>query len=225
MLAPSRGALLALSLGFALSPLIASASSIRQVTFTDNPGTISSGVWVEDGVTAAGAISWFSTPGTVHLDPFGAVYPRSTSFTTGALFDVVSIDIDSGGGWYCISECDPAYPDVPVYDVPYPNVWITGFLDDQVAATLSIARPTEPFETISLGSAFARIDRLVVEVRSIEELGLTGSVPVYYAGHFNYDNVVLRDVAPIPEPSAAIIFGLALVLLRAAGRIKSHPSS
>lgn len=221
-------ALVALSLALlTMLPSLATASSItRQVTFTGN-GEILTGVWVEDGVTVTGETNYFVTPGTVHLDPGGTPYGGTVSFTTGSLFDVLSIDIESPGGLYCAtanpSECEVFSEGnfISFYDDPYPNVWITGFVEDDIVSTLAISRSTNGFETFLLDGAFAGIDRLTVAVRHpIYDLGLTGLCSVEYCGHFTLDNVVLRDVAPIPEPTAAILIGLGLALLgsKPAGR-------
>jgi hypothetical protein len=218
-----------LSASLTLAPSTASASPIHVVTFTGNSEYSGTNVWVEDGVTATGEIHSFGTPGTVHLDPGGTPYGGSISFTTGSLFDALSIDISSPGGLYCAttnpSECDGEPPDfVSLYDDPYPNVWIAGFVDDRLVSTLGIARPTFGFETLLLGTAFARIDRLTVEVlHPIYDLGLTGACSVEYCGHFSLDNVVLRDAAPIPEPSAAIVFGFGLALLRRSAPFRLVP--
>lgn len=193
----------------AAAPSTVRASSIHRVTFTGNASIPPpSAVWVEDGVIATGAVSGVDA---VHLDPGGVPYGREVSFTTGGLFDAVSIDIASPGGLYCDTtirlECGS-------YEDPYPNVWITGFVDDRVVSTLSISRATvDGFETFVLGDAFAGLDRLTVAVRSIYELGLTGSVETYYSGHFSIDDVVLRDAPAIPEPTSVISFGIGLLLV------------
>lgn len=199
-------------------PLLATASSIRQVTFTGNSGeSTGTAVWVEDGVTASGEINYFGTPGTVHLDPCCTPYGGKTIFTTGSLFDALSIDLASFGGLYCAGDCGSPSSS---YDVPYPNVWITGFVGGGLVSALAISQSTNGFETFLLGDDFAGIDRLIVAVRHpIYDLGLTGDCLVEYCGHFNFDNVVLRDFSPIPEPTAAVVFALGLALIGRGARL------
>jgi len=124
------------------------------------------------------------------------------------------IAIASPGGFYCDTtlrlECS-SFEDL------YPNVWITGFLDDRLVSTLALSRPTDGFETFVLGDAFAGIDRSTVAVRSIYELGLTGEVDVYYAGHFGIDDVVLRDLPAVPAPVSMLSFGIGLLLVARIG--------
>lgn len=220
MRSAARAVLLGLSMAsLMLVSSLASGASIHRVSFTGNPTGGLWDVWVEEGVTAIGEISHHDTPDTVHLDPGGTPFGPSISFSTGSLFDALSIDIDSSGGLYCAttdpSECEGPPPNFPwIGDDPFPNVWITGFVDDRLVSTLSFSRPTiGGFETIPLGGAFSRIDRLAVTARYPEGLGQTGFCSVEYCGHFSIDNVVLRDVAAIPEPSAGILFALGLALV------------
>jgi hypothetical protein len=207
-----RAAAFAVSLMIPLAlPSLAIASSIRQVTFTGNSEFSFGTDWLEDGVTASGEIDSFGAPDTVHLDPGGTPYGSTIMFTTGSSFDALSVDLDSPGGLFCAEDCGS--PSAR-YDVPYPNVWISGFVDDVLVAAVGISQATSGFETFLLGGEFAAIDRLVVEVRHpVFDLGLTGACLVEYCGHFNLDNVVLRDVAPIPEPAAALLFLLGVALV------------
>lgn len=225
MRSPVRATALALFLcvallAFAPSRAIAS-STIRQMTFTDNPEYYDGrDAWLEDGITATGEFRYFNTPGTAHLDPGGTPYGGSVSFTTGSVFDALSIDINSPGGLFCAadnpSECDDSYPNyISAYDDPYPNVWITGFVEDELVSTLQMSRSTNGlYETVSLGDGFSQIDRLTVAVRHpIYSLGLTGACFVEYCGHFDLDNVLLRDVTPVPEPTTSLLLGFGIILL------------
>lgn len=196
-----------------LLPAVAGASTIRQMTFTGIPDLVGvANVWEEDGITASGTIASYFAPDAVHLDPGGSPYGKSISFTTGSLFDSLSIDILSPAGLYCPEGfgCGSIF----AYDDPYPNVLVSGFVEDALVSTLGLSQSNGVFETIQLGDGFKGIDRLTVTVRHPFELGLSGDC-VEYCGHFDLDTVVLRDVSPVPEPGSVVLFATAMLVASA----------
>jgi hypothetical protein len=204
-------------------PSHAMASSIRQMTFTGIPDFFDgTAVWVEDGITARGGIAFFTEPNAVHLDTNATSYGPILEFETGFLFDALSIDVRPLGTEYCSA---PMGADCDYYDDPYPYIWVSGFADDLLVSTLGIYRPySGAFQTLVLGDAFSQIDRLTVEVRhATQQLGLSGFCG-YPCAHVDVDNVKLTDVAPpIPEPTAAILFALGLILVARARRRADRP--
>jgi hypothetical protein len=201
-----------------VTPSLASATSIQTMTFTGLPPNSPDQVhiWMEDGITATSVdgapIASFGLPDAPHLDGRGTTpFTFAIDFTTGSLFDAISVDILPGGSAYCSSPSFPSSCTGP--DEPMDYIWVTGFHEDEVVTELGFYRPPDDqFETIALGS-FPTIDRLRVQVRTFFELGLPGTCDVGRGcGHFTLDNVSLRAASPaIPEPTAALLFAAGLL--------------
>lgn len=199
---------------------VAGATSIQTVTFTgippDGPDPVS--VWIEDGITATGAIRYHGVPDAVHLDGPGTTnFGSFVDFTTGGLFEPLSTDVLPMGSGYC---SEGTFPDGcgGFSDDPIDYIWFTGFLDDAVVTSFGLYLPAgDAFETIPL-SELGTIDRLRVQMKTFFEQGLPGSCEVGQGcGHFSFTNVSLRAAGPaIPEPTAALFFaaGLLCVALR-----------
>lgn len=191
------------------APGLAHATSVQTVTFTGLPPIPGASVWVEDGITAtagSGPLAHFSHADAAHLD--GAAFPFTSfiDFTTGSLFDPLSIDVRPAGSGYCgpgSSDCND----------PIDYIGVTGFLDDTVVASIGFHRPAgASFETILLDQ-LPSLDRLRIQARTFLDLGLPGSCNITAGcGHFDLDNVSLRAVAPaIPEPGAIGLFAIGLL--------------
>jgi hypothetical protein len=220
-----RIAVLALTLVIQFVTLIsatAHATTIRQMTFAGAPGDDPT-IWVEDGITATGNfLDGYETPNSVHLDGFFHQWEQKISFTTGSLFRARSLDILSFDSDYCSipSSGSPSFGDGSIdcdqadsaFDDPLPSLGITGYRDGALVARLALFPPeSDAFETVFLDNTLGKIDRLVIEVLDHEELNLAGSCEIP-CGHFNITNVTLQDVAPIPEPTGALLMGIGVVV-------------
>lgn len=207
------------------------------MTFTGIPFGSQTTEWVEDGITARGdvRIGAFTRPDTVHLEGLSGPTPFGTyiDFTTGGLFEAVSVDLLLSGSGYCAipsapspfgpsAECLEAASD---FDDPIPYIGVTGFLDGVVVADVGFYRAGGggAAETIDLALLGVPVDLLRLEFRSYTDLGLpNGSCDVLNGcGHFDVDAIRLRDAtAPIPEPTAAIVFSAGLLFV--ARRLRSR---
>lgn len=202
-------------------PSIAHATSVQIMTFTGVAFPPLTDIWTEDGITATalGPIGPYSVPDSAHLDGSGPFATR-IDFTTGSLFDPVSVDIRPAGSGYCrAGDCMGS----PTYD-PIDYIWVSGFVGDSEVTSLGFYRPADDeFETILLDH-FPTIERLRVEVRTYQDLGLPGSCnTIAGCGHFNVDNVTLRAPA-IPEPAAIGLFAVGLVFASSVHVSRGRPS-
>jgi len=198
--------------------------------------------WVEDGITARGdsRIGAFIQPDAVHLEGISGPTPFGTyiDFTTGGLFEAVSVDLFLSGSGYCSvpsapsplgpsAECLEAGSD---FDDPIPYIGVTGFLDGVIVADIGLYLPDSGGlpETIDLSLLGVPVDLLRLEFRSFTDLGLPyGSCDFLNGcGHFDVDAIRLRDAtAPIPEPTAAVVFSVGLALVGRRLRSRSRAAA
>lgn len=202
------------------SLLIACVPSVafaNVMTFTDLGGKIeTAGVYVEDGITATAVGLGASAPdaGTQHLD--GQLpAPSWVDFTTGGLFQPVSVDISPLDFNYC--------PDSPcTTDTPYTNLWISGFLDGSIIASLSFSTIWDGWETLAL-DALGFVDQLRIEIKMPSDLDLPGSC-TSSCGHLDLDNVTvaIAQTVSVPEPGALLLLtsGLAAIVIARRKRVK-----
>jgi hypothetical protein len=156
--------------------------------------------YVEDGITATGTAYYrFANLGLPLFD-FGTPWSNSVAFSTGGLFDPVSLTFSGSAT-------------VPPKAKKRNNLFITGFLNGSVVAEKAFAlRGAVGPRTLALGAAFAGIDRLEVVVRYAYGFGPG------YSGCAPCTSVTLSrvELAPIPLPAAGLAMLGALAGLGAA---------
>ncbi len=195
----------------ALCPFASWATPTLTMTFNDGAGVLYEGTYIENGIFAQtdGEFPLSLSGGQVHLDRRGTGWPSNIIFTTGGLFITESVMIWPSGSGYS----DPAVSTeccTPRND-PIPYIWFTGSVNDVVVATLGVFRPVgSGYELFSLAS-FGAIDTLRIEPKNYFDLGLTGTCDHEQGcGHFGIDNLMLRPVQTVPEPSTIALLGLGL---------------
>jgi hypothetical protein len=205
------------------APSICSASPIQVMKFENMALLENDGLYIEDGITATyyGTLNGYDavvgrTAGGVA--GFNGVYLSTDAlfadFTTGSLFEPISLDLRPLGSDYCaaagFSEPIGISPSAacPTFDDPINYIWFIGSVNGVVVSTMSLyQRHSEAFSTISL-SSLGVIDTLRIEPRGYYELGLTGACPVGVGcGRFYIDNLTVRSV---PEPGTLLLLSSAL---------------
>lgn len=202
---------LTLSAALAASWLAVGASQAATMTFDGIgfPGT----TWVENGITATGDgdVFAFNVPNTAHLDDSGTPYASQISFTTGGLFDAASFDLLPTGFDYQV--CDATY--TTCTSKTYANVQVQGFLGGSLVSQLLFKMGTAA-STITLGTAFAGLDKLVIGFGPMPFLGTfpNGSEGIcgFPCSHFSIDNVTLTQATPaaVPLSSSAAFLAMAI---------------
>jgi PEP-CTERM motif-containing protein len=203
-----------LVLAFAFIPAISSANLMTFDALDGPPGW--NPVYVEDGITATGALGSFrgDAAGFVHVDRAGTANGSQIDFTMESAFVAESAMIRPSGSGYCAPGCTS-------WSDPIDYIWFSGFLEGSLVNSFGVYRPASPnFELFDL-SIFGAIDRLRIEARTFVDLGLPGAcTDASGCGHFDVDNVHLTPTS-VPEPSTLLLLsgalaGLALARRRAA---------
>jgi PEP-CTERM motif-containing protein len=197
------------------------------MTFSNLAPLENDGLYVEDGITAtyAGTLNGFAA--TVSGIPggiagFNALYPSTdalfANFTTGALFEPVSVDLRPRGSDYCATGgfSKPVLIIQPMlvcqdstFDDPITYISFSGLLDGVVISTLNLYMPhSDEFSTISLGN-LGVIDTLRIRTLGYFDLGLTGACGPGSTGcgRFDIDNLTVQSV---PEPGTLLLLSSAL---------------
>lgn len=198
--------------GFAIGFVPGSAPAAT-MTFDTGAGLYADtdGDWLDDrytenGITVQGFESYglLSEPPaeTAHLDnPSDGHFTDRLAFTFGKRFNLTSFEIWPLGFECNLDSC-----------AGYENVIVTGFRNGLTVAEHIFSMGFAP--SLYVGTPlFANLDRLVIST--------INGPPAYQEGntHFNIDNVVLTAApTPVPVPPALPLLGLALLMLRLAGK-------
>ena len=166
--------------------------------------------YTKNGIQASalgGVLAYFGNPGFAHIDDSGTGLAYGADFTMAGVFDAVGFSQVSFGYSFL--------------DTPGPlsdNIFVSGYLGStQVgSASFTLSDVFGALQSITLGSAFAGIDRLRIELL----------VPVNTAicdapcAHFDLDSVTLNGVgiAPVPLPPSLALLGAAGLGLWGIGR-------
>ena len=147
--------------------------------------------YTENGITAnalGGVLGFFNNPGFAHIDDSGTGFAFGADFTMAGLFDAVGFSLVSFGFNF--------------FERPGPlsdNLFVSGYLGDTQVGSASFALGDAfSAQSFTLGSAFAGIDRLRIELLyPISEAYCDAP-----CSHFDLDSVTLNAVgiAPVPLP-------------------------
>ncbi len=198
-----RKAALVAAMAFGISPPV-QAATMNFDTLPDEGAQLST--YVENGITAkaiGGALAYWQTPGTAHLDDAGTGMASGIDFTMAGLFDAGGFSLISRG--YGFTGAPGALPD---------NIFVTGFQGSTAVSTASflLSAVAGTVQSFLLGPNFAGLTSLRIELRY--PAGVTGcGAP---CGHFDLDSVTL-NAAPVPLPASGLLLagaGVGLAGLR-----------
>lgn len=188
----------------AFVPLATAANTVSFDSLPDYGTVLGSGgsgsPFVEDGITVNatnGLLAQYFTPGTAHLDDSGTDITSGLIFTMASPFTAASFTLISLG--------------YDFFDVPDPltdNILVTGFSGGSAVASagFTLSDVFGQVQSFSLGSAFAALDALLIEIVQPLNSALCGAP----CGHFDLDQVVLNPVpAAVPLPPALALMGAA----------------
>lgn len=196
------------SLPFWLSANAVHAATMNFDALPDEGAQLST--YVENGIQASalgGVLAYESNLGFAHFDDSGTGLAYGADFRMAGVFDAVDFSLVSFG--------------YDFLDAPGPlsdNIFVSGYLGGSLVSTVSyilsdIVGATQSF---ALGSSFAGIDRLRIELRYPVNTAACGAP----CGHFDLDSVTLNGapLAPVPLPPAIAMMGLSGLALWGVGR-------
>lgn len=168
--------------------------------------------YTENGIQASalgGVLAYESNPGFAHIDDSGTGLAFGADFIMAGIFDAVGFSLVSFGYSFL--------------DTPGPlsdNIFVSGYLGNtQVSsASYTLSDVFGAVQSITLGSAFAGIDRLRIELLYPVNTAACDAP----CGHFDLDSVTLNGagIAPVPLPPTLTLLGVAGFGLWGLGRRK-----
>jgi hypothetical protein len=198
-----------LATALSLAAGAATAATMNFETLPDEGAMLKT--YSENGITATAiddlTLGWFTEPGVAHIDDSGTGFTKGADFTMSGLFDAVGFKIVSNGYFFL---------DTPPSDPP-PTLMVSGFLGGNLVSSTSflVSSVIGKAQSFLLGSAFAGLDTLRIELRSPFGQEICDAPCV----HFDLDSVTLNPTspAPVPLPATALLSGAGLLALLGMG--------
>lgn len=189
--------------GIFLAGIVSTGASATTITFDTMPHSVfapTPQIHLESGyqITPTNSFATFGSFGSggLHLDvccgPFSSGVQLSR--VGGGLFSVNSLDLS-------------LYQDTALLPPWVHFVSFTGFRNNVAVAALSGGSGLPG--TLTFGSAFAALDRLVIDT-----LAIPASFDPFIDYHLDVDNIVVTSVAAVPLPAAiwSLLAGLGLLV-------------